>query len=139
MRAPGGLQTVFPCEVEMDRLAREIGMDPFEFRLKNGVQAGDMGVEGQPWSSVRLRECLEAVRRGSGWDEPKPQGVGRGLALCQSPIGPGASTARLSRDPSGKITVQTSVFDQGSGAHTILAQIAANELSVPPEDTRVEV
>jgi len=139
MRAPGGLQTVFPCEVEMDRLAREIGMDPFEFRLKNGVQAGDMGVEGQPWSSVRLGECLEAVRRASGWDEPKPANTGRGLALCQSPIGPGASTARVLRDTDGSISLQVSIFDQGSGSHTILAQIVASELGVPAESVRVEV
>ncbi|HLQ33830.1 MAG TPA: xanthine dehydrogenase family protein molybdopterin-binding subunit [Chloroflexota bacterium] len=139
MRAPGGLQTVFPCEVEMDRLARALGMGPFEFRLKNGVQPGDMGIEGQPWSSVRLRECLDAVRRASGWDEPKKPGMGRGLALCQSPIGPGASTARVVRDAGGEVTLQIAVFDQGSGAHTILAQIVANELGLPPEHIRVEV
>jgi len=139
MRAPGGLQTVFACEVEMDRLAREIGIDPFEFRLKNGVQAGDMGVEGERWTSVKLRECLEHARRASGWDEPKAPGVGRGLALCQSPVGPGASTARVGRDEGGKFTLQVAVFDQGSGSHTILAQIAAEELGVPPEDIRVEI
>jgi CO/xanthine dehydrogenase Mo-binding subunit len=139
MRAPGGLQTVFPCEVEMDRVARAVGLDPFDIRLRNGVRAGDMGVEGQPWSSVRLRECLAAVRAASGWDSPRSPGVGRGLALCQSPIGPGASTARVSRAPDGDVMLETSVFEQGSGSHTILAQIVAEELGLEPQAVRVRV
>jgi CO/xanthine dehydrogenase Mo-binding subunit len=139
MRAPGGIQTIFPCEVEMDRIAREMGTDPFELRLKNGVRPGDMGVEGQPWSSVRLEECLKAVREASGWDSPRPPNVGRGVAVCQSPIGPGASTARVTREPDSSIRLETSVFDQGSGASTILAQIVANELEVPIERVQVTV
>jgi CO/xanthine dehydrogenase Mo-binding subunit len=138
MRAPGGLQTVFACEVEMDRLARAIGMDPIDLRLKNGVQAGDMGVEGQPWASVRLPECLAAVRSASGWDQPRPPGVGRGIALCQSPIGPGASTARVSRGTDGGVTLETSVFEQGSGSHTILSQIVAEELAISPDGVHVQ-
>ncbi len=139
MRAPGGLQMVFACEVEVDRLAREVGVEPFEFRLKNGVRTGDLGVEGARWSSVRVREVLDTVRRASGWDSPKAPHVGRGLAFCQSPIGPGASTARLELDTSGTVTLRTAVFEQGSGSHTILAQIVAEELGLPAESVRVEV
>jgi CO/xanthine dehydrogenase Mo-binding subunit len=139
MRAPGGLQMVFACEVEVDRLAREAGLDPFEFRLKNGVRPGDLGVERARWSSVRLSEVLASVRRESGWDSPKPPNVGRGVALCQSPIGPGASTARLELDAGGAVTLRTSVFEQGSGSHTILAQVVAQELGLPAAQVRVEV
>ncbi|MFI5267341.1 MAG: xanthine dehydrogenase family protein molybdopterin-binding subunit, partial [Chloroflexota bacterium] len=139
MRAPGGLQMVFACEVEVDRLARQVGIEPFEFRLKNGVRAGDLGVERVTWSSVRVEEVLDAVRRESGWDSPKPPHVGRGLAFCQSPIGPGASTARLELDASGTVTLRTAVFEQGSGSHTILAQIVAQELGLAASQVRVEV
>ena len=123
----------------MDRIAREMGIDAIELRLKNGVQAGDMGVEGQPWASVRLRECLEAVRAASRWDEPRPAGRGLGIAVCQSPIGPGASTARVSRRADGGAMLETSVFEQGSGAHTILAQVVAEELGIAPDSVQVQV
>jgi len=139
MRAPGGLQMVFACEVEVDRLAREMSLDPFELRLRNGVRAGDLGVERAHWSSVRLREVLATVRQTSDWDGPKPPHVGRGVALCQSPIGPGASTARLELDPTGTVTLRTAVFEQGSGSHTILAQVVAHELELAAERVRVEV
>ncbi|MBV9120121.1 MAG: molybdopterin-dependent oxidoreductase, partial [Chloroflexi bacterium] len=49
MRAPGGVQTVFACEVEMDRIARDMGMDPFELRHINAVRTGDPGIEGERW------------------------------------------------------------------------------------------
>lgn len=139
MRAPGGLQIVFACEVEMDRLARAVRMDPIMFRLKNGVQPGDLGVEGARWASVRLRECLESVRASSDWGRPKPANVGRGVALCQSPIGPAASTVRLTLQAGGKVVLELAVFDQGSGSHTILGQVVAAELHIPVEHVRVEV
>src|SRR5262249_10216300 len=43
MRGPGIAQAVFACEVDIDRLAAAVGMDPLEFRLHNGVVEGDEG------------------------------------------------------------------------------------------------
>src|SRR5262249_4351997 len=112
MRGPGIAQAVFACEVDIDRLAAAVGMDPLEFRLHNGVVEGDEGPLGERWTSVRLRECLQAARAESGWDTPKPPNVGRGVAVCQSGTGYGGSSAVVQVNPDGTATLVTGVNDQ---------------------------
>lgn len=139
MRSPGSYQSAWACEADIDRLAEAVGMDPIEFRLLNGVEEGDEGPLGEPWSSVHLKDCLEAVRAASGWDQPKPPNVGRGVALAQDRTGSGASTAQVEVDANGRVTLRTTVMDQGAGMLTVLAQIVAHELQLPVESVNVEV
>jgi CO/xanthine dehydrogenase Mo-binding subunit len=139
MRSPGGLQAVFAGEVDVDRLAAAVGLDPLEFRLRNGVAEGDVGPLGEPWTSVRLRECLETVRAAADWDAPKPPHVGRGVAVCQSGAGWGGSSALVEVHADGTALLRTGVNDHGSGAHTILVQIVAHELQLPLERVRLVV
>lgn len=138
MRSPGAYQSAWACEADIDRLAAAMGMDPIEFRLLNGVEEGDEGPLGEPWSSVHLKECLEAVRAASGWDQPKPPNVGRGVALAQDRTGSGASTALVEVDAGGGVTLRNTVIEQGAGMLTILAQIVAHELQLPMESISVE-
>src|SRR5207245_4809008 len=93
MRSPGGVQAAFASEVDIDRLAEAVRMDPIEFRLLNGVEEGDVGPLGERWTSIRMKECLRAVQEASGWDRPKAPNVGHGVAVCQGGAGYGGSSA----------------------------------------------
>jgi CO/xanthine dehydrogenase Mo-binding subunit len=139
MRAPGGPQVAFATEADLDRVAAAISLDPLELRLRNIVGEGDPNGLGERWRSVRLRECLESVKRASGWTDPKPPNVGRGVAACEEPAGGGGSESLVQVHADGTATLTTAVNDQGSGAHTILVQIVASELQLPLDRVRLEV
>jgi len=139
MRAPGGPQVAFACETDIDRVAEAVGMDPLAFRLRNAVVEGEVNALGETWKSVRLRECLETAERVSNWASPKPPNVGRGVAACEEPAGGGGSTSLVQVHQDGSATLVTAVNDQGSGSHTILVQIVANELQLPLERVTLEI
>ncbi|HEX6511983.1 MAG TPA: molybdopterin cofactor-binding domain-containing protein, partial [Chloroflexota bacterium] len=138
MRAPGGPQVAFACETDLDRIAEAIGLDPLAFRLRNAVDEGETTPLGFTWKSVRLRECLDEAKRVSDWGSPKPAYVGRGVAACEEPAGGGGSESLVQVHRDGTASVVTAVNDQGSGAHTILVQIAASELQLPIDRVRLE-
>ena len=139
MRSPGGAQAAYACEADIDRLAEAVGMDPLEFRLKNGVEEGEPAPLGDTWTSVRLKECLRAVKTASGWDSRKPPNVGRGVAICQDVAGYGGSTSIVEVNRDGSATLKTGVNDQGSGPFTILVQIVGHELQLPLERVKLVV
>lgn len=129
MRAPGELQAIFAVETDMDRLAQMVDMDPLSFRQHNALADGEPGPLGEAWRSVRLQECLARVRELSDWDvRPSEPGVGRGVAVSHCAGGLGGSSARVELTSEGQVTLHTGVNDQGSGAHTMLLQVVANEL-----------
>ena len=61
-RAPGAPQGAFALESILDEVARAIGMDPLEFRLKNAAREGDPRADGSVWPRIGLVECLETAR-----------------------------------------------------------------------------
>ena len=90
MRGYGAVQTNYAVECHMSRIAEEMGFDPFNFRVKNVYQAGDIS----PMTEIRIHssrlpECAAGARDLIAWDDPKtraPLGpnvkVGVGLAFC---------------------------------------------------------
>ncbi|HEY2594798.1 MAG TPA: xanthine dehydrogenase family protein, partial [Chloroflexota bacterium] len=140
MRAPGEVQATFAVEADTDRLAELVGMDPLSFRLSHAVGDGEPGPLGEPWRAARLRECLARVRELSGWDSPPTEpGVGRGVAVSHCAGGLGVSNARVEVGSDGGVMLYTGVNDQGSGAHTMLLQVVANELGLDPAQVRLIV
>ncbi len=139
MRGPGGAQIAFAAESEMDRLAEAVGLDPIEFRLRNAIKEGDLSPEGMSWTSVRMEECLQAVKEASGWGRPKPLHVGRGVAVAEegAGLGGGGSSSIIEVHADGTATLITSVNDQGSGSHTMLTQVVAHELQLPLDRVRL--
>ena len=103
------------------------------------MEEGDLGPLGEAWTAVRLKECLQAVRDASNWDELKPAHIGRGVAVCQSGAGYGGSSAGYRVYADGTAALLTGVNDHGSGAHTVLVQIVAHELQLPLERVRLVV
>ena len=132
MRAPGAPQTVFAVESHMDIMAHELGLDPVEFRRRNALAEGDPAPLGERWQHIRCQETLLAAAQAAGWGTAKPPHVGRGIGMYEREPGAfGPSSATLSIDANGQLTLLTGAADTGTGFYTVLQQIVAEELHVP--------
>ena len=89
MRAPGEPQGVFALESHLDVVARQIGMDPLDFRLKNLIVDGDATAFGESLEHIRACETLQAAADAAGYHNPKSPWVGRGVAVGERPSGGG--------------------------------------------------
>ena len=139
-RSPGSVQTFFALESHTDIIARALGMDPAEFRLRNLIREGEEDAIGQRLRDVRFREVLEAALKAARWNKRKPgPSYGRGVALYGRHIGGDETGIRLVAELDGGLTLVSPIPDQGTGTHTILRQIAAEEVGVPVERVRVVV
>ena len=139
MRAPGEPQAVFAAESHMDIIARQLGMDPLDFRLKNLIEEGDESPTGERYSNIRARQTLEAAVERAEYRSPKAANVGRGIAINDRAAAGGESNAAVTLGEDGSIVVHTSIFEPGTGTYTLLRQIVAEELDVPVDGIQVEV
>lgn len=131
MRAPGEVQAQFAGESHVDMIARELGMDPVEFRLLNAARPGDTGPANERFREVRAVDVLEALKRETAWGEsPLPAGRGRGVALAMRGMFQGTTGVRYRLERDGGVTVITGQPEQGSGSHTMIRRVAAATLSV---------
>lgn len=140
-RAPGHVEATWALEQAIDELARSLGLDPLELRLRNYTERDQS--EDKPDSSPQaLRRCYERASEEFGWGEqrdtqPAERRVRRGVGIAAHdwPGGngqpPGYATLKLNAD--GTAEVQTGTQDIGTGTRTSLAQIAAEELGLPME------
>jgi CO/xanthine dehydrogenase Mo-binding subunit len=71
-RSFGALQTQFATETQLDIAAERLGLDPFEIRRINMMQAGSQTHTKQTLKSVSLGRCLDAAEQGSGWEKGAP-------------------------------------------------------------------
>ena len=134
MRSPGKPQVIYAVEAHTDMVARELGMDPYAFRVQNTLREGDSSPIGEEYENIRALETLERAVEASGWRTPKTKPfVGRGMAISDLPPGTGQSTARIAIDGEGKATLMMSLWDTGTGAHTIFRQLVAEVLTIPVE------
>jgi CO/xanthine dehydrogenase Mo-binding subunit len=139
MRAPGEPHAVFALESHIDEIARQLGIDPLEFRLKNLIVDGEETASGERFEHVRVHETLRAAAEAAGYHQPKPPFVGRGIAIGDRPAGGGQATAAITLKPDGRVILGTPIFDQGTGTYTTLCQVVAEELRVPLERIQVEI
>ena len=139
MRAPGEPQGFFAAESHIDCVARKLGMDPAEFRLKNLIVEGDKTLTGGHYKSIKAKETLEAALKAAAYKSPKPANVGRGVAMGYRGPGSGSTSLTTSLNPDGSIVLHTGLFEQGTGTYTTLRQITAEELSCDPGDIRIDI
>ena len=138
MRSPGEPQGVFAIESHIDEVARAIGMDPLEFRLRNVVQEGDENPMGQVHHELRGHETLLAAAEAAGYHQPRRPNTGIGLAMCdRAPVG-GEGTMTITLDASGDIVIGTAIFDQGTGTYATQRQVVAEELGIEPDRVHFE-
>lgn len=134
MRSPGAPQVVFAAEAQFDIIARELGMDPAEFRLRNVLQQGDTGPTGIRWEVVRAEETLRAALEAAGWDQPREPNVGMGIGMYERATVGGDSACKLSVDRDGKLRLRASISDPGQGIFTAMQSFLAEDLGVEPAD-----
>ena len=139
MRAPGSPQAVFALESHLDEVARRLGIDPLDFRMRNLIEDGEETAWGQRFEQVRVKETLEAAADAAGYGEPMAPFVGRGIAIGDHGSGGGIGNAEVALEPGGGVVLGTAIFDQGSGTHTTLQQVVAEELRTPLHRVRIEV
>ena len=152
MRGFGAPQAAFASESQMDFLAAELGLDPLEIRKINALRPGSTTVTGQTLeASVGYLECLEAVEpyyqaaRSQWLEAAVPGHTRRGIGLGGMFYGIGntgtknPSTARVSMDFDGRVTLYTGCADIGQGSSTVLIQILAETLGLEHEDIRLVV
>lgn len=136
-RAPGGPQTMFAVESTMDDLARELGIDPIQLRLKNAAEEGDPMPNGRPWPNIGLRECLERLAEHPSWkDRAKNPNEGVGIAIggLFGGLQSAAATCKLEAD--GSLTVVVGSVDV-SGTNTGLMLMASEALGVDADKIRI--
>ncbi|MFQ6013673.1 MAG: molybdopterin cofactor-binding domain-containing protein, partial [Thermoplasmata archaeon] len=148
-RGHGTPQPRFAIEVHFEHLARELGMDPIEFRLKNLVEPFTYTANWLRITSCGLRECVEKVLEASQYREkvgklPEGHGVGFGLSAYLS----GASLpvywndmphseVQLKVDRSGTVALFCGAIDIGQGSDQVLASTTAEVLGLEPEDIQL--
>ncbi|MDJ0410340.1 xanthine dehydrogenase family protein molybdopterin-binding subunit [Rhodococcoides fascians] len=146
MRAPGEAPGMFAVETAIDELATATGIDPIELRIRNEPDVDP--ASGNPFSSRSVVQCLREGAEKFGWDRRdstpgrRREGnvlLGMGVATASYPvlISPSTAAARVEQD--GTITVSVAASDIGTGARTVLRQIAADALEVDADAVTLEL
>ncbi|MCY4581336.1 MAG: xanthine dehydrogenase family protein molybdopterin-binding subunit, partial [Chloroflexi bacterium] len=139
MRGPGEVQGSFAMESHLDEVARRIGMDPLEFRMRNILRDGQRTPMNELFAEVRAQETLLAAVERSGYGGPERPGTGVGIAMCARPAGGGESYAEVVLNSDASVVVRTPIFEPGTGAYTMFAQVAAETLGVDVGSVDVQV
>jgi CO/xanthine dehydrogenase Mo-binding subunit len=121
-------------------IAKELGLDPAEFRRRNLLADGDHLANGHHLEHVRAKETLEAALEASDWSREKPgPWIGRGVAMTHRHIGVGFTNAHLRLETKGTVTLVIGLPDTGTGAHLVLRQVVAEVLGLSLDEVQVEL
>jgi xanthine dehydrogenase YagR molybdenum-binding subunit len=146
MRAPGEAPGMYALESALDELACALDMDPVELRIRN--EPDREPDTGRPFSSRHLVDCLREGAERFGWAQRDARPardrrgavlVGTGTAAATYPVYQLPSRADARAHPDGSYTVRVNATDIGTGARTVLTQVAADALGVPMAAVRTEI
>lgn len=135
----------------MEDIAREMGLDPLEFRKKNAMPLGYVDpFNGITCHSTALRECIDKGAAYIGWDElrekyknqtgPVRRGVGMACFSYKTgvyPISLETSSARMVLNQDGTVQLQLGATEIGQGGDTVFSQMAAQAIGIPTEDVHI--
>jgi CO/xanthine dehydrogenase Mo-binding subunit len=160
-RNTGKNQTTFAVDCMMDDIARKLGMDPVEFRLKNLLHRGEYiaperwkksGQEGPaltPPVDTDLPVLIEKAMSAIGWEPSSPASPppaknhsrlarGHGLSVSMrrgSQVGTAEAMAVLERD--GSVSILHNAPDVGEGCYTMISVVASRSLGIAQGQVRV--
>ena len=151
MRGYGIPQANFALECMMEDIAREMGLDPIEFRLQNAMPLGYVDpFNGITCQSTGLAECVAKGREFIRWDElraryqdqtgPVRRGVGMAVFSYKTgvyPISLETASARLILNQDGTVQLQLGATEIGQGGDTVFSQMAAQAVGIPTEDVHI--
>lgn len=146
MRAPGEASGTFAIESAMDELAIALRMDPIALRLRNYAEQDPE--TNKPWSSKSLRQCYALGAERFGWSRRSADPgsmrdgntlIGWGMATATYPThrSPASAVARILAD--GTAWVRAGTQDIGTGTYTVMTQVAADALGLPPDRVLFEL
>lgn len=138
MRAPGEAQPVHAIECHMDLCARAMGIDPLQLRLINAPDRPRETPSGEPGTRPKAREVLLEAAGAIGWNEPRPPGVGRGIALVVVDNSLAEYTAEMVVERSGQVVLHTPIIENGAGMLTVFRQMTAEAFGLPLDQVRIQ-
>jgi len=148
-RGHGTPQPRFAYEVQLDKAAQQLGLDPAELRLRNLAEPETITANWLRIGTIGLKQCIDAVVAGRDWKErygKLPAGRGLGLACSAYMTGAGLpiywnhmpqSGVQLQLDRSGHVAVFCGETEVGQGSDSILAAVVAEVLGVDLKDIRL--
>lgn len=149
MRGHGAVNTRHAFECLLDRMARDLDLDPFVVRRANLLHAPTRTLNDLMVNSYGLAECLDRVERASGWRDrigKLPRGKGLGMA-CSHYVSGAAKPIHWTGEPhavvnvrldfDGGVTALTGAADIGQGSSTVVAIAVAETLGVAIDRVRV--
>jgi putative selenate reductase molybdopterin-binding subunit len=163
-RGYGVPQGYWPLERHMEKIARKLGLNPLEFRLRNTIRSGEFHPFSTAWNegreprpeviqTVGLEQCVRKGQAEIGWNEkygnerwrlgtnpesPLRKGIGVALVMQGTAIpylDMGGASIKMNED--GSFNLLVGATDLGTGSDTVLAQMAAEVLGVPTDDILV--
>ncbi|MDM8167608.1 xanthine dehydrogenase family protein molybdopterin-binding subunit [Roseovarius sp.] len=137
-RAPGAPMAAFAVESAIDELAKGLGLDPLEVRLKNAAREGTKAAYGVTYPAIGLEATLRTAKDHPHWTAPLGENQGRGVA-CGFWFNFGGNTCvTLNVTPDGTVNVIEGNPDIG-GSRASMSMMAAEELGVPYERVRTVI
>ncbi|WP_054076053.1 xanthine dehydrogenase family protein molybdopterin-binding subunit [Comamonas testosteroni] len=142
-RGFGITQVVWGYESQADLIARQLGMDPLEFRRINLLKEGRPHGTGTVMKDAALELVLDRVASRIGWNQPMERGSGtirrgRGLGIgFKAMVAPTTSVATITLGGDGSCVLLNSTVDMGQGSDTAMAIIAGDVLGMAAERIRV--
>jgi len=148
-RGHGTVQPRFGQEVQLDKIAEKLQIDPADLRLRIAESSNAVTANFFRLSTVHLSECIRRVVKSSGWREKfrkLPEGHGVGLACSAYLTGAGLpiywnkmphSGVQLKFDRGGGVTLFCGATEIGQGSDDVLASIVAEVLGLETFDIRL--
>ena len=132
------MQTFFAIESLIDQIAAELGVDPFEVRLRNAAAPGDTDLDGHPFARPRSRDVLVDVARSDGLGAAGCTGArSRHRADRARHIAGGKTSLIVAAHPDGRIESRPAPTNPEPARFTVIQRVLAAELGVDPSTISV--
>jgi len=142
-RGFGVPQVIWAYDSQTDMIARALGVDPVEFRLKPALDEGEKFATGTAVRSFGIKEAIRQAAQAIEWTKPKPipngakrrgRGIGAGVKAV---LTPSISGAIVILNADGTANVLTSTVEMGQGSETTMSQIVAEELGITADRVHI--
>jgi CO/xanthine dehydrogenase Mo-binding subunit len=142
-RGFGVPQVIWAYDSQMDIIARAIGADPVEFRLRHALNEGETFATGTPVRSFGIKEAIRQAAEAIEWSKYTAKSTatkrrGKGIAAgVKAVLTPSISGAIVIMNADGTVNVLSSTVEMGQGSETMMGQIVAEELGVSFDQVHV--